>query len=246
MDRAVLEKLLGEGLSLAEIGRQLRRHESTVAYWAGKHELQANGRKRQAAKGALTQAELVGLVDARLSISEIAERLDRSKATVRHWLRRYGLKTFAASGSTRTLETERAREAGLTEARMICARHGETSVVLDSRGYYRCRRCRSASVSRRRRRLKAILVREAGGSCLLCGYSRCAAALEFHHVVPADKTFSLSQEGVTRSLERARAEAMKCVLLCSNCHAEVEAGLAKLTENNLTRVECSLPRFDTG
>jgi hypothetical protein len=35
----------------------------------------------------------------------------------------------------------------------------------------------------------------------------------------------LSHRGVTRSLERARHEAKKCILLCGNCHAEVEAGL---------------------
>jgi hypothetical protein len=29
--------------------------------------------------------------------------------------------------------------------------------------------------------------------------------------------------GITRSLARLRAEAAKCVLLCANCHAEVEA-----------------------
>ncbi len=29
-------------------------------------------------------------------------------------------------------------------------------------------------------------------------------------------------------VERLRAEAGKCVLLCSNCHAEVEGGVASL------------------
>ena len=50
-------------------------------------------------------------------------------------------------------------------------------------------------------------------------------ALEFHHIDPGAKTFALSQRGVTLSLESMRAEARKCVLLCSNCHAEVEAGV---------------------
>ena len=48
------------------------------------------------------------------------------------------------------------------------------------------------------------------------------------HVDPASKSFALSQEGVTRSLERAREEARKCVLPCANCHAEVEAGVRVL------------------
>jgi hypothetical protein len=50
------------------------------------------------------------------------------------------------------------------------------------------------------------------------------SGLHFHHVDPTQKAFSLARQGVTRSLESARAEAAKCVLLCSNCHAEVEAG----------------------
>jgi hypothetical protein len=50
------------------------------------------------------------------------------------------------------------------------------------------------------------------------------AALHFHHVDTADKRFALSVRGVARSLAKARDEAAKCVLLYSNCHAELEAG----------------------
>jgi hypothetical protein len=34
--------------------------------------------------------------------------------------------------------------------------------------------------------------------------------------------------GLTRSLERMRAEAAKCALVCSNCHAEIEGGVVTL------------------
>jgi hypothetical protein len=53
------------------------------------------------------------------------------------------------------------------------------------------------------------------------------AALQFHHVDPSTKAFTV-RDGDTRSLARMRDEASKCVLLCANCHAEVEAGLARL------------------
>jgi hypothetical protein len=76
--------------------------------------------------------------------------------------------------------------------------------------------------------VKQILVSDAGGRCVQCGYDRCVAALHFHHGEPRNKAFDLSRHGVTRSLARARAEAGKCVLLCSNCHAEVEAGAITL------------------
>jgi hypothetical protein len=83
-------------------------------------------------------------------------------------------------------------------------------------------------VVRRRRKVKQVLVEEARVVCAGCGYSRCMAALEFHHLVPGEKSFSLSHRGVARSIEKARAEASKCVLLCANCHAEVEAGMIQV------------------
>lgn len=83
---------------------------------------------------------------------------------------------------------------------------------------------------KRRRKVKEILVEEAGGACVICGYDGCVSVLQFHHVNPAEKSFSISARGVTRSIEAARTEAAKCVLLCANCHHEVEAGIATLPE----------------
>ena len=74
----------------------------------------------------------------------------------------------------------------------------------------------------------------------MCGYDRCVGALEFHHLVPAEKSFSLSHRGVARSIAKARAEANKCALLCANCHAEVEAGLIVLASGESARVESDL------
>jgi hypothetical protein len=76
--------------------------------------------------------------------------------------------------------------------------------------------------------VKEILVDEAGGECAACGYRACIGVLQFHHVDPATKRFHLGREGVSRSLDDARAEARKCVLLCANCHTEVELGLRVL------------------
>ena len=55
---------------------------------------------------------------------------------------------------------------------------------------------------------------------------RFIGALEFHHLDPEAKRFGLGTRGLTRSLAAARDEAGKCVLVCSNCHAEVEDGMA--------------------
>src|ERR1700722_6853932 len=99
MDRIVLEQLLGEGHSLGEIGRRLGRPESTVSYWVARHGLRPNGHERHSARGGLAKERLEALVDAGMSTSEIAAAVDRSKTSVRHWLRRHGLKTQRSAGA---------------------------------------------------------------------------------------------------------------------------------------------------
>jgi transposase len=225
MDRASLEQLLGRGLSLADIGRRFGRHESTVAYWVRRHGLQAANRGKHLAKGGLAQVELEPLVEAGMLIAQIAEAVGRSKATVRHWLIRYGLKTQGGLGRRPAGQAQAAKQAGLAVVTMRCRHHGETAFSLSGRGYYRCKRCRSEAVARRRRKMKTILVEEAGGSCCICGYSRNMRALHFHHVEPSQKRHEINAKGVSLALETLRAEAQKCILLCSNCHAEVEDGI---------------------
>ena len=211
MDRASLEQLLGRGLSLAEIGRRFDRHEATVAYWVDKHGLQAVNRQKHAARGGLDRAELETLVDTGASIAEIAEKVERSKATVRHWLKQYGLQTLAPPGAPSRPGVDQARASGQAEPVLECPRHGGVRHILDGRGYYRCRQCRIEAVVRRRRKVKETLVTEAGGKCRLCGYSRCLAALEFHHLDPTTKKFGLARRGA-RSIATLRSEARKCVL----------------------------------
>lgn len=83
----------------------------------------------------------------------------------------------------------------------------------------RCNGCHAVSNQRRMRDRKVRLVAMAGGACSQCGYNRCLAALEFHHVDPATKDISLAR---SMSWARCVAELAKCVLLCANCHREVD------------------------
>jgi hypothetical protein len=72
--------------------------------------------------------------------------------------------------------------------------------------------------------VKRILVEEAGGCCAVCGYNRCIVNLHFHHVDPAAKSFTMSVAS-GKGLAKLRAEAEKCVLVCANCHGEIESGV---------------------
>ncbi len=160
-----------------------------------------------------------------LSIRQMSEALGFSVSGVRHWLRRYRLETRRIK---RLAATEQGRKARTPSLVLTCRHHGLTKFRLLASGGYRCVRCSSEAVSRRRRRVKDMLVQEAGGKCAVCRYDRYAGALHFHHLDPSEKSFVLSRNGCTRSISEAREEAAKCLLLCSNCHAEVEAGIVQV------------------
>lgn len=67
--------------------------------------------------------------------------------------------------------------------------------------------------------LKKALINRRGGKCEKCGYDKYMRALEFHHLDPMEKDFGISRT-LTKSMATLIAETDKCILLCSNCHAE--------------------------
>lgn len=232
MEREELDGLLSWGWSLEQIGRHFGRHSATVSYWIKKYGLQAVNREKHIARGGIDKERLRELVEKGMSITELAVALDRSKATIRHWLRKHDLETLQARRrAVRRSAVKRAADSGEEpppRLQLECRLHGQTTFVHEGSGYYRCARCRSDSVAAHRRKLKDLLVVEAGGRCVICGYDRRPRAREFHHVDPSEKAFTLSRRGVTLSLARLRLEAQKCVLLCATCHAEVEDGAISL------------------
>lgn len=225
-DRATFQRLLAEGLSVDAIGERLDLTPSTVSWWLTRHGLESNGRARFGPKPALDADALAALVAEGHGVVEIARRLGVTPGRVRRALASAGLQT---SAGRRRESSEQARAAGTDEALLDCPRHGQQRHVRGRRGAFRCVVCRTEAVVRRRREVKRILVEEAGGRCRVCGYDRCQAALQFHHLDPAEKAFVISLRGAARSIAAVRAEARKCVLLCANCHAEVEAGVTSLT-----------------
>lgn len=95
--------------------------------------------------------------------------------------------------------------------------------------YWTCRTCASEKEKKRLADRKQQLVTLAGGACILCGYDRCLRALHFHHKDRDTKAPELSTRTfLSLSYPARMREIKKCVLLCANCHAEVESGISEL------------------
>jgi len=84
-----------------------------------------------------------------------------------------------------------------------------------------------------RERVKRMLSRSKAANdklklgCARCGYNKCSAALEWHHIND-DKLFNPSDilsAGSVSAYIRYNKEKEKCILLCSNCHREITSGI---------------------
>lgn len=91
-----------------------------------------------------------------------------------------------------------------------------------------------SDVQRWRRNIKQRLVNCFGDACAICKLKYDFPVYDFHHVDPLQKDFGLTAR--IRAWDTIIREAVKCVLLCSNCHRKVHNGLASVPKD--------APRFD--
>lgn len=87
-----------------------------------------------------------------------------------------------------------------------------------------CKKCTIQVQMQTEQQLQEDILNYAGNKCVLCGYNRCSAALEFHHVDASTKDIGISAL-IRRhpTLGDLIEEVNKCVLLCVNCHREAHA-----------------------
>ena len=65
---------------------------------------------------------------------------------------------------------------------------------------------------------------ERGDRCEMCGVSYPSSVYDFHHVDPRRKEYNVPMLAF-RNIDKARAEAIKCALLCANCHRQEHSAL---------------------
>lgn len=168
------------------------------------------------------------------SYNEIANKLACSKATISYHCKRANLNNIGLSKDKTTnelvlkiheleengfgnLEISKKLNLGITTVRKYC------SIKIKRKRNF----TKSECVSNWRQRMKIKAVDYKGGECIVCGYKKSMRSLSFHHLNPNNKEFSLAS-GNTRSWEKMKKELDKCVLVCSNCHAEIHDELIKL------------------
>lgn len=113
---------------------------------------------------------------------------------------------------------------GANMQEVVCKIHGKVKGQGNGIGKaLRCSVCNIERSSKRAKNLKERVLTYKGGKCILCGYNKCPAALDLHHVYAENKEFSMKACS-TASFESIKNEIDKCVLLCANCHRELHYG----------------------
>lgn len=152
---------------------------------------------------------LIKLINQGLSTWKIAEKLSTNQTQVRNWLKQHNLKT------NRSLVKK------LDEK--ICPKCKQLKKIdnfyqsFKSSSY--CKDCISKHNTLNRQYVKQQSVDYLGGKCSKCGYDKCIAALEFHHLDPKEKDVDYANYKWNFN-DKLKAELDKCVLLCANCHRE--------------------------
>lgn len=167
----------------------------------------------------MNKEELTNMVAQSMSIGDISKDTGLSKSTVRYWLKVYDLKTllpnmkngerydFSEIKICPKCQTEKNRDEFYNK------RNNK-----DCSSY--CKECTKQDVLERQRKLKKNCVDYKGGRCVECGYNKCLGALDFHHINPEEKEFSIGKFKLNSFDDKMKIELDKCVLLCSNCHRE--------------------------
>jgi predicted HNH restriction endonuclease len=150
-----------------------------------------------------------------LSMREIAEELKKGQTTIRYWLLKYELSTKRKLTNDDKINKFCPRCKNVKDRSEFYNRRGK----IGSSVY--CKTCTTDQTLERMRLLKQKCVEYKGGKCEKCGYDKYNGALDFHHIDPNEKDFTISHVKAYSFDDKIKKELDKCILVCSNCHREI-------------------------
>jgi len=161
-----------------------------------------------------------------LSTRKIAKELQVSASTVKYWLKKFDIKTISRSEVSDyrfcpCCETEKLKD------EFYNRRNGKGNSVY-------CKHCSNNQAVERQKKFKQQCIDYKGGKCVSCGYKKCNNVLEFHHLDPSKKEFSIAHAKLTSFNEKVKRELDNCALVCANCHREIHAGFLDLLDYKIT------------
>lgn len=178
--------------------------------------------------------ELKAYLDRNLTLRQISAESKKCLGSIRYWMKKYEFKPNFANFKGGYKPGEKI----IGEDRYCpsCKTYHNINDFYSRRktncsGW--CKNCTSRRTTERQRKMKKVMIDYKGGRCQNknCstpgGYNRSINGLEFHHMDPTKKEFSISQMRHSVMSEKVKKELDKCILLCANCHREVHEELVR-------------------
>ncbi len=103
-----------------------------------------------------------------------------------------------------------------------CKMHGEeTEFYLYVGSSAKCKICEKKRIAQYRRNTKKrLMIDMQVTGCSACHRQYPPGCMQWHHVDPAKKEFSIGARGNIKAYSKVLQEAAKCDAVCANCHAE--------------------------
>lgn len=164
------------------------------------------------------------LIGKNMSTHEISKVLSKSQTTVAYWVKKYKLST-----NHKSFKQIGQKDYGDSRTCPRCQKSRDINDFYQRRGKPNsstyCKECTNSQTLDRVRELKKKCVEYKGGQCVTCGYDKCIGALEFHHLDPISKDFTIAHLRSYSFSKKVTTELDKCILVCANCHREIHSGL---------------------
>ena len=162
-------------------------------------------------------------------IKDIVLLLGASKSAVKIWVKNIQLTDEQRKNIDRNrlhLQLKKGRLGGELSKKRINMGEVAWKEYQRQRKINNAKKYNSLYFAKKREEVKRKIVELKGGKCLLCGYNKCLAALEFHHRNPDEKDFIIAK-AFFFNINKLKDELDKCDLLCCRCHVELHDSLRK-------------------
>lgn len=158
------------------------------------------------------------------SFNKISKLNNVSIGTIKYWAKKYDLKS--------KFDKFNHKEYGDKKYCSSCDQYRLIGEFYKRRNkehsYPYCKKCTKEKSNKKHQNFKEKMILYKGGQCVSCSYNKCQDALEFHHLNPNEKDFTVAQYKGSILNNTIKKELDKCILVCSNCHREIHAGLLKI------------------
>ena len=157
--------------------------------------------------------ELEPLVNLGLSTRKISSKLGLSQTTINYRLKKCNLSTNISINTLGLTCFYCSKQLINNQSNFCSTTHRDLYYKYSD--YYQNRHNKGKDI-------RNFLLGQCGAICSICGYKANSAALVFHHVKPEEKVFGINTNNcVFKNEQELLEELKKCILVCSNCHAEL-------------------------